>query len=89
MRHFDELTAQVVVGKMRSSRAEGEHFSFDETIKAVEPHLALMGDEDTMWDAYVAINMWWHDLGENYSRRGQPDDDLIEDALTFAFRSHA
>lgn len=81
MKHFDEETAKAAVAPLGS----GEHWTFDQVIVLVTPYIRLMGYEDTMWDAYVALNKWWCDLGDNYTRRHLPECYLVEDALTFAF----
>ena len=88
--HFDSHYAVEVVEDMYSfnpdgTRVEGEHWTIDQVRAAIEPYKAKMGDDDTCWDAYVALNMWWHDLGANYKKHGQSDSNLIEDAMTWAF----
>lgn len=88
--HFNEHYAIEVVSAMYSfspeeHRIEGEHWNIDQVRAAIEPYKAKMKDHDTCWDAYVAVNMWWHDLGANYKKHAQGDNHLIEDALTWAF----
>ena len=41
----------------------------------------------TMWDFYVAINMWWHDLCYNYKARDKEnyEEQIIDDAVTWSF----
>lgn len=88
--HYDERHAIQDVSKMYHSErdgkiCDGEHWDYLQTTEAVKPFINMMSDTDTMWDAYVAINMWWHDIGRNYSRRNQPDEQLIEDAMVWSF----
>ena len=88
--HFDEHHATKAVHKMYSfgtdgTRHDGEHWNIDQVKTAIEPYKDKMDECDTCWDAYVALNMWWHDLGANYKRHAQSDSHLIEDAITWAF----
>ena len=88
--HFNEHYAKKAVDAMYSfrpdeSRIDGEHWSIDQVRTAIEPYKTKMSAEDTCWDAYVAVNMWWHDLGANYKKHSQVDNHLIEDAMTWAF----
>lgn len=88
--HFDSYYANETVEDMYSlgsdgSRVGGEHWTIDQVRAAIEPYKDKMGDDDNCWDAYVALNMWWHDLGANYKKHMQSDSHLIEDAMTWAF----
>jgi hypothetical protein len=88
--HFNEHYANKVVDAMYSfaadgTRLEGEHWSIDQVKAAIEPFKSKMDEDDTCWDAYVAVNMWWHDLSANYKKHMQGDNHLIEDAITWAF----
>ena len=88
--HFNEQYANTVVDALYSfasdgTRLEGEHWSIDQVKAAIEPFKSKMDEDDTCWDAYVAVNMWWHDLSANYKKHMQGDNHLIEDAITWAF----
>lgn len=90
--HFDEKRAKEAVAKMRSTNERGEqetgeHWSVDEVQAAIGPTEHMMKEKDTIWDAYVAINMWYHDLGKNYRSHTDAYANLwiITDAMTWAF----
>ncbi len=53
MIHYDKNTAREVAQRY------GEHYTIEETLEIIRPRLAFMGDDDTIWDAYVALNMAW------------------------------
>lgn len=89
-KHFDEEFASEVVDNMYhkcadGSKKVGEHWSIDEVKAAIEKF--RLPKDVTCWDAYVALNMWWHDLGRNYKQRDAENYDtaIIADALTWAF----
>lgn len=88
--HYDAAHAIAAVNAMHSLNADGivqsgEHWSYAYTIDAVMQYVQRMGIDDTIWDAYVAINLWWHHLRFDYIRRDLDDDDIINDAITWAF----
>ena len=86
--HFDEKHARECVEKMWHTedgvQVCGEHWSIDKVKEVIETYRQFMKKEDTCWDAYVALHMWWHDLGRNYARRGE-NEALVEDACVWAF----
>ena len=86
--HFDEKHARECVDKMWHTedgvQVCGEHWSIDKVKEVIETYRQFMMKEDTCWDAYVALHMWWHDLGRNYARRGE-NEALVEDACVWAF----
>ena len=91
-KHFNECYAKKVVGAMCSyddngNKRTGEHWSCEQVKTAISPFADILGKNDTDWDAYVAVNMWWHDLSCNYKRHfaERADEFMIEDALTWAF----
>lgn len=91
--HFDEEYAKKAVADMYSpgdngTMVHGEHWSIEQVKAAIAPYRAMMSEQDTCWDAYVALNMYWHDLGRNYKKRNQENSALIEDAMTWAFCDH-
>lgn len=75
--HYDEESARSCV--------HDERYAYSDVIAMVEPYLSMMSQSDTMWDAYVAINRWYSDLGRNYERRGESHAAMVEDAMTWAF----
>ncbi len=90
--HFDKAFATKAVAEMYhtapdGSKRYGERWTIDEVKAAVEPFRGKMHDKDNCWDAYVAVHMWWHDLGRNYKQRdpNNYEASLIEDAVTWAF----
>lgn len=87
--HFNEERARKAVDCMchmeDSQKICGEHWSIDQVKQAVQQYKPYIKEDVTCWDAYVALNMWWHDLGRNYTRRGQDDGQLIEDAVVWSF----
>jgi len=88
--HFDECYARKAVDDMHSfekdgKRNKGEHWSIEQVKALIVPYKDKMSEADTCWDAYVACNMWWHDLHRNYEKHGEMDGHLVEDALTWAF----
>lgn len=90
--HYDKEFATEAVAEMYhtapdGSKRYGERWTIDEVKAAVEPFRGKMHDKDNCWDAYVAVHMWWHDLGRNYKQRdpNNYESALIEDAVTWAF----
>lgn len=88
--HYDEEKAREAVAAMSSTDVSGqpqagEHWTIDQVIEAARPYQSRLHECVTIWDVYVALQMWWHDLGKNYMRRGDREDAIIEDALTWCF----
>ena len=90
--HFDKEFATKAVAEMYhtapdGSKRYGERWTVDEVKSATEQYRSRMHDKDNYWDAYVAVHMWWHDLGRNYKQRDPNNYEaaLIEDAVTWAF----
>jgi hypothetical protein len=90
--HYNEEFALCDVEKMYhiapdGSKHKGEHWSIEQVKSVIMPYKSKMSNEDTCWDAYVALNMWWHDLGCNYKKRNAStaDNDIIEDAIRWSF----
>lgn len=90
--HFNKEYATRAVDEMYHTASDGmkcygEHWSIDEVKNAIEPYKAKIPIAYNCWDAYVALNMWWHDLGKNYKSRDKDNYEsaIIEDALTWAF----
>jgi len=87
--HFNEEYARKAVEGMYSicesgEKHRGEHWSIDEVRSAISRY--DIGEENTIWDAYVALNMWWHDLHTRYKKHySSYEEYLIEDAVTWAF----
>lgn len=53
MKHYDEESARAVIERY------GEHYTIEATLEAILPRVQIMSDDDTIWDAYVALNMAW------------------------------
>ena len=88
--HFNEEYAKAAVDKMFSyesdgTRNSGEHWTIEQVKALLVPYKEKMRECDTCWDAYVACNMWWHDLHRNYEKHSQMDGRIVEDALSWAF----
>lgn len=90
--HFDEARARSAVERMystneRGEKEFGEHWSVDDVRAAITPTEYMMKERDSIWDAYVALNMWYHDLGKNYRSHSDSYADMwtITDAMTWAF----
>ena len=75
--HYDEDSARQCVRE--------ERYTYSDVIAMTEHYISMMSPADTIWDAYVAINRWYSDLGRNYERRGEAPSAIIEDAMTWAF----
>lgn len=90
--HYNKEFAICDVEKMYhvandGTKHKGEHWNIEQVNTVIIPYKSKMSNEDTCWDAYVALNMWWHDLGCNYKRRNATtsDNDIIEDAIRWSF----
>lgn len=53
MLHHDENTARRIVIRY------GEHYDINQVLEIIRPQLAIIGEEDTIWDFYVALNIAW------------------------------
>lgn len=86
--HFDEKRAKDAVCKMHHMEddevVKGEHWTVAQVKDATAIFKQYLPVGTTDWDVYVAVHMWWHDLGRNYERRNE-EDALIEDAITWSF----
>mgnify|MGYP003294696565 CR=1 FL=1 len=61
MLHHDENTARRIVIRY------GEHYDINQVLDIIRPQLDIIGEEDTIWDFYVALNVAWrmhHDSRE-------------------------
>lgn len=90
--HFNEEYAIKAVSSMchtanDGSKICGEHWSIDQVKEATISYDSKIPEDVTCYDIYVALNMWWHDLGRNYKRHiaNNAESILIEDAITWAF----
>lgn len=83
--HFDEDRAKRTVADMHSKYGNGELWKMDQIDDYVKLYRSELQQSVTDWDLYVAINLWQHQLGENYVDRLEGDDDIIKDAITFFF----
>lgn len=69
-------------------KRKGEHWTLAQVKNVYELHkLKLTKANANVYDLYVALHVWWHDLSCNYKRRNQSnyENDIIEDAITFFF----
>lgn len=90
--HFDKEHAEEAVAEMRSMNADGtkekgEHWNIEQIRSAIAPYKDRMKEGDTIWDAYVACNMFWHDMRHQYRKHSQMNADawMIDDAMHWAF----
>lgn len=84
--HFNEEKARETVACLRHMEHEewvkGEHWSIEQVENCISQY--NLGEYDTKWDFYVAINTWYHDMCVTYRNRND-EENLIPDAVTFFF----
>ena len=86
--HFDEGNAILAVSKMfhyeEDILVKGEKWTIEQVRLLAEEYMDFINEVNTIWDIYVALHIWWHDLGRNYERRGEYYS-MIEDAIVWSF----
>ena len=90
--HYDEDFARYDVESMYhiladGTKRRGEHFTPEQAKEVMDRYAKELDKKVTMWDFYVAINMWWHDLCYNYKDRDKEnyEEQIIDDAVTWSF----
>lgn len=90
--HYNEKYARDAVSRMSHKNADGttetgEHWTFEQVMQANAANRAKLPQDVTDWEVYVAANMWWHDLGENYRRRssGNVTAQIMDDCTKWSF----
>lgn len=83
--HFDEEKAREAISRLHSKNGSGELITIDQVEQDLKKAGLNIGEPNTVWDAYVAFNIWWHELGDNYACREPNDNSFCIDVVTFFF----
>lgn len=91
--NFNEKLAMHDVSRFVSTdlagnKRKGEYWNINQVKNVYENNKAKLTKADAnVYDLYVALHIWYHDLSCNYKKRNPSnyENDIIEDAITFFF----
>lgn len=83
-----EDVARFTSTDLAGNKRKGEYWTTNQVKNVYENHKHKLTKVDAnVYDLYVALHIWYHDISCNYKKRNPSnyENDVIEDAITFFF----